>query len=574
MSEDTPKYEIVEYIGKGGMGEVFRGVSHGADGFRRDVAIKRLRSSKALDYDARRRFLQEAKLSAALDHPNIVPAFDYIKDKEGHVCLIMAFVDGVDLHDLMEAERLPVPVSVYIISSVLQGLAHAHRHGIIHRDITPGNIMISRAGAVQITDFGLAHDTRSPGVPCEGGTPGFMSPEALQVLSEDARSDLFSVGVVLYELLTGTRAFPGTRRFDRIVQTLSKPPPPPIEIRPEIPRLLSDITMRLLAKDPADRFASAVEVIDALPHAKYGSEDLAALIEERKPPRRPAAGLSSEDQRTTKERIQNDPGTGGTLWQPANAGNTVIIPEPVPISISQDPEVVLMVLDPAATGGRPPGRTMPANATAAKPAIGSIRSASPAADGGGAVSNSEDPGRGAERPEQTPALPGPVSEPRAGGHRKLYVALAAIAALFLFAVLGQRTLRQGQPPDSLPYTTAPGVALAPSIAEPSPDALATAPEVMRPETRTTADTRPSTAAERAKTAVEETTAEPVDTTAANLPASVTAARVGDAGREGRARARKQQREGQEAIRAPSRWREIPIGTETPWDIPIQRGANP
>jgi hypothetical protein len=208
---------------------------------------------------------------------------DFDQDSAGDVRLIMMYIDGVDLDDLIDSGPLPIPVIEYIVTSVLSGLAYIHKRGILHRDITLGNILVSRSGGVWIADFGLATWIEQGNLAAirSGGTVGFMSPEALKNDSLDARSDLFSLGAVLYQLLTTKAAFPATNTMQRMAQTLCQTPPPAHEICPQVPEELSNITARLLAPNRDDRFASALEVLDALPVSKYGSEDLAALIEER-----------------------------------------------------------------------------------------------------------------------------------------------------------------------------------------------------------------------------------------------------------------------------------------------------
>jgi serine/threonine protein kinase len=500
MSEDRPKYTIVEYIGKGGMGQVYRGVSHGVNGFRRDVAIKQLRSSRATDYDAHRKFLREARISAALNHPNIVPVFDFVKDNDGNLCLIMAFVDGVDLHDVMEAGLLPIPVVVYIIDSVLQGLAHAHDRGIIHRDVTPGNIMISRDGAVHLTDFGLAHDLTDRRIPSFGGTPGFMSPESLQEHTQDARSDLFSVGVILYELLTGQKPFPGAHRVERISNTLCNTPAPPIALRPELPEALSDITMRLLAREAGERFKSAVEVRAALPPSRHGSEDLAAIVNQLAQARRPSSGPSSEEQCTTepfRRRI------GDTIWGEANDGHTVLAPVPtslpIPTPILTDPEIIIPLLDSAAMSGRPSRRTVRASEQP-RPALDSLPRAKPALDSLPRANQLED----AAQAERVPSPPRPARETRPG--RKVALALAAVAALIVCGVLGERALRHDRALDQITAPSAP-----PDQAdEPARSDAPQAPENARKgkSDQVTRAKRPLEPLDKAQTAEDPSTARP------------------------------------------------------------------
>jgi eukaryotic-like serine/threonine-protein kinase len=281
MATRTSKYRLGERIGAGGMGEVFLGELHGTQDFMRPVAIKRLHP--LADRDASELLTREARICSRLHHPNVVSVLDFERDDQGRLLLIMEWVDGVELATLAGWRRLPIELVEYIAGCMLRGLHYAHERGVIHRDVTPYNVLISRTGEVKLTDFGLAKALEPIDITTLSsakGTPGYISPEQFQDFPLDGRADLFAVGVILYELLTGVRPFHQRSTAAMVAHVLKHRPTPASELQPELAERLNDITMRLLEKDPDDRFESAQAVLDALPESKYGAEDLAALVRE------------------------------------------------------------------------------------------------------------------------------------------------------------------------------------------------------------------------------------------------------------------------------------------------------
>jgi tetratricopeptide (TPR) repeat protein/predicted Ser/Thr protein kinase/TolB-like protein len=266
-------YEILALIGTGGFGEVWKA---------RDTRLNRIVAVKRLATPRPASFEHEARTIAALNHPHICQLYDIGPDY-----LVMEFVDGKPL-------RGPQPVEecIRLTTEIASALAEAHSHGILHRDLKPNNIVLTSKGAAKLVDFGLAKlteedpDTTRTMDGRVRGTPSYMSPEQARGELADARSDLFSLGAVLYECLTGQRAFPGSSPVGALLEVVSSVPPPPSSIVPEVPPKLDAITRKLLAKDRAARYSSANEVVAALKDCPTATVPL------RKSPRRPvAAGI-------------------------------------------------------------------------------------------------------------------------------------------------------------------------------------------------------------------------------------------------------------------------------------------
>jgi hypothetical protein len=269
------KYRLGPRLGSGGMADVFRAELIGAAGFSRPVAIKRLHTAVSADSDFCAMFAREARLLAALHHPAIVSVLDFEWDADGRLFLVMELVDGVNLAQLVRRGPLPAPVVVHLMTEVLRGLGHAHARGILHRDVSPHNVLLAWTGEVKLGDFGLARAAAGNSVSDHGTIRGkvpYLSPEQLQGLTIDARSDLFSLGVMSYQLLTGR--FPFFGREDQptvaeaIARMLTVPIQPPHELRPELPRALSDVVMKLLERERERRFADAEAVTRALAEAR------------------------------------------------------------------------------------------------------------------------------------------------------------------------------------------------------------------------------------------------------------------------------------------------------------------
>jgi serine/threonine protein kinase len=268
------KYELGRRIGGGGMAEVFEATAHGAAGFARPVAIKRMLPALSHDAAFGRMFVNEAQLASLLHHDNIGAVLDFDRDADGRHVLVMELIRGVDLRALAGSGPLPYPVIAYIASSLLAGLAYAHEleHegrplGIVHRDVSPHNVMLSWDGAVKLVDFGIAKAVAATGVSGGGGLKGklaYMSPEQAHGLALDGRADLFAVGVICHELVTGERLFPGQTEAEVLARVLTQPVPRPSARRPDVPADLEAVILRLLERDRNARFATAALAHDAL----------------------------------------------------------------------------------------------------------------------------------------------------------------------------------------------------------------------------------------------------------------------------------------------------------------------
>ncbi len=253
------RYEVLGELGQGAMGVVYKAKDPLID---RVVAIKTINLSLAMDekeeYEGR--FYQEAKAAGRLNHPNIVTIYDV--GKSGNVAYIaMELLEGRELRDIMnEGALLPIDQVLNIVAQVAQGLAYAHEHGIVHRDVKPSNIMVIRDGHVKITDFGIARMASSSVRTQTGmvlGSPKYMSPEQVMGKSIDQRSDIFSLGVMLYEMLTGQAPFDGENVNAIMYQTLNAVPPPPNMMNPAIPEMVNFIVAKALAKGVEDRYQNA-----------------------------------------------------------------------------------------------------------------------------------------------------------------------------------------------------------------------------------------------------------------------------------------------------------------------------
>jgi len=268
-------HEIVAPLGAGGMGEVYRARDTRLG---REVAIKVLPAEFAADPDRLRRFEQEARAASALNHPNILVVYD-VGTHEGAPYLVTELLEGETLRERLRNGALPARKAIELAAQVCAGLAAAHQKGIIHRDLKPENLFVTSDGHVKILDFGIAKllpkrqqeqgepaptvvDTTEPGTLL--GTVAYMSPEQVRGLSLDHRTDIFSFGCVLYEMLSGKRAFVGETAADTITAILSKDPPPLIGPSGGVPAGLPGIIRRSLEKRPADRFSSAHDLALAL----------------------------------------------------------------------------------------------------------------------------------------------------------------------------------------------------------------------------------------------------------------------------------------------------------------------
>jgi eukaryotic-like serine/threonine-protein kinase len=253
------RYRIVRKLGAGGMADVYLAEDQELG---RRVAIKILNDRHAADDQFVERFRREAKNAAGLSHPNIVSIYDR-GTAEGTYYIAMEFLDGRSLKELI-ISRGPAPIKVAIeyARQILGAIGFAHRHGIVHRDIKPHNVLVGPEGRLKVTDFGIARSGASQMTEVGSiiGTAQYLSPEQAQGSPVDQTSDLYSVGVVLFEMLTGQVPFTGDTPLEIAMKHLSEVPKPPSELRPEVPHDLDLVVLRALAKDPADRYETSEEM--------------------------------------------------------------------------------------------------------------------------------------------------------------------------------------------------------------------------------------------------------------------------------------------------------------------------
>lgn len=268
----SKNYLITEQIGAGAMATVHKSIQKSLE---RVVAIKQILPHLASDPDFVVRFQREARAAAGLHHENIVGIIDFGNEGANHY-IIVEYIDGPTLRDLMigAGKKLPLPVAISIAIQMLNGLEHSHNKGIVHRDLKPANIMLTRSGMVKITDFGIAHAVDLPSLTSTGnvlGTPSYMSPEQANGQKIDQRSDLFSIGVVIYEMLTGVQPFQGTTVYNLIRNVVSEAHKPIKEVNPAVPDELARFVDKALEKEMVKRFFDATEFAYALENFAFGA---------------------------------------------------------------------------------------------------------------------------------------------------------------------------------------------------------------------------------------------------------------------------------------------------------------
>lgn len=263
----------------------------------RFVALKFLSAELSLDSAGKERFTREAKAASALDHPNICTIYQVDETPDGQMFIVMGYYEGETLKDRIARGPAPPAEALEIALQIARGLAHAHRQGIIHRDLKPGNVMIAPGGAVKILDFGLAKLAGSVPITGSGavlGTAGYMSPEQLRGEEADRRSDVWSLGVVLYEMLTGQPPFTGEYPQAVFYQILNEPPTPASRLRPEIPPQLEEAIQKALRKNPPERYQQIEDML----------QDLQALQPTPAPATgRPSPGRSISAKKSTLKRM-------------------------------------------------------------------------------------------------------------------------------------------------------------------------------------------------------------------------------------------------------------------------------
>jgi serine/threonine protein kinase len=326
-------YTLLEPIGHGGMAAVYRARQESLD---RIVAIKVLSDNLAASDEFMQRFVREARTAANMRHPNVITVHDFGQDERGVPYLVLEYVDGPTLADLMDDglddSRIPD-----LLDQVAAGLDYAHSRGVIHRDVKPGNVLLTDDGRVVLADFGLAwlaeaaiHLTMSGGVI---GTPEYMSPEQASGLRVDARTDVYALGVVLYEMLTGDRPYTSDSPIAILLKHVQAPVPSVAALRPDLPAAIDRVVQQALAKDPEHRFQTASALARAFREAIRPGRAEASSGGSRGAQRTPVAEGADEpqgvqdrsagaDRRWTSPESQPDgrpcPGCGATL--PLDAG--------------------------------------------------------------------------------------------------------------------------------------------------------------------------------------------------------------------------------------------------------------
>ena len=261
------RYRIQDELGRGAMGVVYKAHDPVLD---RTVALKTIVLDDEADEreDFHSRFFLEAKAAARLNHPALITIYDF-GEEDGLAYMAMELLKGKELSTRMESSSLPVREAVAIAEQVAEGLAYAHDGGVIHRDIKPSNIMLLPNGRIKIMDFGVARIKVSELKTQLGtrlGTPKYMSPEQSTGGKLDHRTDIFSLGIVLYEMLTGAKLFRGDSLTNVLHNVATFEPPPPSRIKPEVTHLLDLVIKRAMEKKPSDRYSSAWEMVDDLRH--------------------------------------------------------------------------------------------------------------------------------------------------------------------------------------------------------------------------------------------------------------------------------------------------------------------
>ena len=297
------RYTITERLDHGGMAEVFRGVAESMEGFKKSVAIKRILPNLTKNQKFVSMFLDEARLSLFLQHANIVQVFDISKTPDNAYFLVMEFVDGCNLKALIERQKqknrqIDAAHTIYLMIECCKALQYAHslEHpetneplGIVHRDISPPNILLSKNGEVKLVDFGLAKansqiESTDPGV--VKGKFSYLSPEAASGLEVDSRADVFAVGIILWELFTGRRLFYGDTDYQTVELVRQAKVPSIAALNPEVEQELEQVVRKALAREPDDRYQSANDLGDALAQylfshrMKVTARDIANLVKD------------------------------------------------------------------------------------------------------------------------------------------------------------------------------------------------------------------------------------------------------------------------------------------------------
>jgi TonB family protein len=348
------QYELLERIASGGMAELFRARRSGVEGFQKIVAIKKILPHIADNDEFITMLADEAKVAAQLNHPNIVHIYDLGKIESGGYFIAMEYVEGTDLRTVLRSGReiglsLPIPLAVYVASKVASALDYAHRRRdsrgeelrIVHRDVSPQNILISHEGEIKLCDFGIAKADRKVSRTESGSLKGklqYMSPEQAWGKPIDHRSDLFSLGTVLHEMLTGERLFRGDSDMTVLELVRKADVPPPSRLNPDVPVALDQIVMKALAREPEDRYGTGSELLRDLESILYsytpapGSADVAIYLNRLRETRAasPAGEVSAPPRTAPPEKPARRP-TGAPVPPVALDARGPATPAPTPV---------------------------------------------------------------------------------------------------------------------------------------------------------------------------------------------------------------------------------------------------
>ena len=363
------RYELAQLLGTGGMAEVYAAVDRRLG---RTVAVKVLRSELAHDESVRSRFRREAQSAASLNHPTVVAVHDTgdLGDDVGEPFIVMEYVPGHTLRDVMHrGQPMPVDYALEITAGVLTALEFAHRAGIVHRDIKPGNIMLTPDGVVKVMDFGIARALNDDLTITQTvvGTPAYLSPEHAEGQPVDERSDLYSTGCVLFELLTGRPPFDAESAYVVAVQHIQEAPPVPSTLNPALPPVLDQIVARALAKDRQARYQTAAQFradLEAVRAGKMGGAlprsgaqddptDPIVLDTTARMPSSAAVPLAGGGLAPAVAAVAGLPAPPGpsTPVQPSS---------PAPVALSESAAASDGVMPPVTPGAVPPAAVVPA----------------------------------------------------------------------------------------------------------------------------------------------------------------------------------------------------------------------
>jgi serine/threonine-protein kinase len=265
------RYEVKSELGRGGMATVYRAFD---PSFNREVAIKVLPREMMHDPQFRARFDREVKLVAGLEHPSIVPVYD-VGDEDGQPYFVMRYMTGGSLSNLISKGRMSVEDTARIVSKIAQGLAYAHKKGVIHRDLKPDNILFDDNGDPFISDFGIAKLAESTGSLTGSGvigTPAYMSPEQAQGSDIDGRSDVYGLGVIVYQMLSGHQPYNADTPMGVVVKHITEPVPEILSMVPNLPTEVDQVIRMSMAKDRTRRYPSAIDLAKALNMVAFGNE--------------------------------------------------------------------------------------------------------------------------------------------------------------------------------------------------------------------------------------------------------------------------------------------------------------